>query len=125
VIPPLLAAGGAYEPIRLSYPAGVRFYVPDATLPNGIAIEVKGRFLPADRAKLLAVRDAHPLLDLRLVFDNATRTLSKVSKTSYGDWCRQHGFPYATKVVPPAWITEPRNEASLACITTAPKRKVK
>ena len=45
-------------------------------------IEAKGFFKPSDRRKMLAVKEAHPHLDIRFVFmrDN---TLSKNSKTTY------------------------------------------
>lgn len=123
MIDPLLAVGGEYEPVRLPYPAGVRHYTPDAVLPNGIVIEVKGRFLPADRAKHLAVRAAYPDLDIRFVFDNPRRTLSKKSKTTYGMWCDEHAIPYAEKYVPQSWIDAPENLPALLTLADAPRRK--
>lgn len=125
MIPPILAAGGAYEPIRLEYPElKPSYYTPDATLPNGIVVEVKGRFLPQDRAKHLALRARYPGLELRFVFDNPGRTLSKTSTTTYGAWCLQRGFRYAKKVMPPEWAAEPTNIESLRIIQAAPRRKV-
>ena len=58
---------------------------PDFFLPNGVIIEAKGFFKPSDRRKMLAVKEAHPELDIRFVFmrDN---TLSKSSKTTYSMW---------------------------------------
>lgn len=125
VIDPLLPLGARYEPVRLPYPAGTRYYTPDAILPNGIAIEVKGRFLPADRAKLLKVLEAYPDLDLRMVFDNPNRTLNKTSKTTYGMWCDEHAIPYATKRVPQSWVVDaPVNRASQLELMRGLRRKV-
>ena len=35
-------------------------YIPDFILPNGIILEVKGRFMLEDRKKHLFIRDQHP-----------------------------------------------------------------
>lgn len=79
-----------YERHKIKYvePATNRTYTPDFVLPNGIHIECKGRFTPADRRKTALVLEQFPELDLRLVFmrDN---TLSKNSRTTYSAWCEQ------------------------------------
>ena len=41
----------------------------------------------------LAVKAAHPELDIRFVFQR-NNTLSSKSKTNYGDWCDKHGFKW-------------------------------
>ena len=38
-------------------------YIPDFILPNGIILEVKGRFMLEDRKKHLFIRDQHPEYD--------------------------------------------------------------
>lgn len=91
-----------------------RKYTPDFLLPNGIIIETKGRFTPADRMKHLAIKKQHPQLDIRFVFSNSNSKLRKGAKTTYGDWCEKHGFLYADKDVPDDWIQETGN-------TTYPK----
>jgi len=68
-------------------------YTPDFFLPNGVIIEAKGFFKPSDRRKMLAVKEAHPHLDIRFVFQR-DNTLSKSSKTHYSDWAIKHGFPW-------------------------------
>jgi len=83
-----------------------RKYTPDFLLPNGIIIETKGRFTPADRVKHLAIKKQHPNLDIRFVFSNSNAKLRKGSKTTYADWCDKHGFLYADKDVPDEWIQE-------------------
>ena len=83
-----------------------RTYTPDFELPNGIIIETKGRFLAPDRMKHLAVREQYPEYDIRFVFSNPYAKLSKVSKTTYADWCDQKGFLWAAKTIPEEWIDE-------------------
>ena len=80
-------------------------YTPDFFLPNGVIIEAKGFFKPSDRRKMIAVKEAHPHLDIRFVFmrDN---TLSKSSKTTYTAWATKHGFPSCIfPHIPPDWLT--------------------
>jgi len=81
-------------------------YTPDFLLPNGIVIESKGRFLTEDRQKHLLVQKQHPEYDIRFVFSNSRTKISKRSKTTYADWCEKHGFIYADKDIPDAWLKE-------------------
>lgn len=116
-----LAAAGVeagYETNRLVYtvPAKERFYTPDFILPNGIAIECKGRFDREDRMKHLAIKESNPGLDLRFVFSNPSNKIYKGSKTSYRVWCMKHQFKWAHKRVPQEWIDEPPNPDRLAAL---------
>lgn len=97
-----------YEELTLRYtkPATPSRYTPDFVLPNGIIIETKGRFLPADRKKHLLIQQQHPELDIRFVFTRSAAKLSKTSKTTYANWCEKHGFLYADKAVPQEWLEE-------------------
>jgi hypothetical protein len=96
-----------YETEKIKYEVNeVRSYTPDFLLPNGIIIESKGRFVAADRKKHLLIQKQHIFLDIRFVFSNSKAKLTKGSKTSYGDWCMQHGFLYADKLIPEEWIKE-------------------
>ena len=81
-------------------------YTPDFRLENGIIIESKGRFLTEDRQKHLLIQKQHPEHDIRFVFSNSKTKISKRSKTTYGDWCEKHGFIYADKDIPDAWLKE-------------------
>lgn len=98
----------SYEDKKLSFvePAKNRTYKPDFWLPNGIVIETKGRFLTADRQKHLLVQAQHPSLDIRFVFSNSKSKINKRSTTTYADWCVKHGFLYADREVPVAWLKE-------------------
>lgn len=96
-----------YETEKIKYEVNeVRSYTPDFLLPNGIIIESKGRFVAADRKKHLLIQKQHIFLDIRFVFSNSKAKLTKGSKTTYGDWCKQHGFLYADKLIPEEWIKE-------------------
>ena len=95
-----------YEEFKIKYEVHeTRTYTPDFELPNGIIIESKGRFVPADRKKHLLVKKQHPELDIRFVFSNSRAKINKGSKTTYGDWCDKNGFQYADKLIPEEWIS--------------------
>ncbi len=91
-----------YEKLKLKYVVE-RTYLVDLQLDNGIIIEIKGWFKPADRSKMLKVKAQHPDLDIRMLFmrDN---TLNKTSKTTYTQWCYKHGFPCAVGRIPNDWL---------------------
>lgn len=97
-----------YEGERIKYQVTKsKTYIPDFKLPNGLYIEAKGWFKAEDRTKLQYVRESNPGIDLRLVFQRASNRLSKTSKTTYADWCDTHGFRWAEREIPEAWINEP------------------
>ena len=97
-----------YEKEKLAYtvPAREAKYTPDFILDNGIIIEAKGIFECADRAKHLLVREAHPQLDIRFVFQRASQPIRKGSPTTYAAWCDKHGFKFAEKLIPSEWARE-------------------
>jgi len=84
----------------------IRSYTPDFLLGNGIIVETKGRFTPEDRQKHIRIKEQYPDLDIRFVFTRSATKLSKVSNTTYASWCKKHGFLYADKTIPQAWIDE-------------------
>jgi hypothetical protein len=98
--------GYQYEEQKIMYISKPRTYTPDFVLDNGIVVETKGRFMPSDRAKHLLIKQQYPDLDVRFVFSNSRAKLSKRSKTTYGDWCDKHGFPYADRLIPTDWMNE-------------------
>ena len=57
-------------------------YTPDFLLPNGVYLECKGYWEPEDRRKIKAVKEQHPDLDLRMVFQAPFNKISKKSKTT-------------------------------------------
>lgn len=85
------------------------YYVPDFTVyaSDGTMffIEVKGWFSPTDRRKMLAVRKHNPDADIRFVFANANKKLTKAKRSqTYADWCDRHGFAWASGGVPSDWL---------------------
>lgn len=96
-----------YEQLKLKYRVEKNHtYTPDFPVTKGIVIETKGRFLTSDRMKMLLIKEQYPDIDFRFVFSNSKSRISKISKTTYGEWCDRNGFKYADKVVPLAWLEE-------------------
>lgn len=97
-----------YEKLKISYtvPESKHVYTPDFVLPNGIVCEVKGKFDPASRAKMMLVIEQNPDLDIRMLFmrDNY---INKKSKTKYSDWCIKRGIKYHVSLqgeIPEEWL---------------------
>ena len=109
----------AYEAVKVPFtqPEKSRTYSPDFILRNGVVVETKGLFDAADRQKHLWVKAQHPDLDIRFVFSSEKAKLSKGSATTYADWCKKNGYKFSTKTIPPEWLTEAPNTASLAKLT--------
>lgn len=84
----------------------IRTYTPDFVLENGIILETKGRFVSTDRRKHKEIKKQYPDLDIRFVFNNSRAKLYKGAKSTYGDWCDQHGFKYSDKIIPQEWLDE-------------------
>ena len=105
-----------YEPGRIPYTVAPKTYTPDFVLPNGIVIETKGYFLSADRTKHLVIKAQHPNIDLRFIFQNPNQKLNKTSHTTYADWCKKHGFAYASKRIPTEWLTEPHDKTKIEAV---------
>lgn len=112
-----------YEEVRFAYikPETPATYTPDFILPNGIVIETKGRFVVEDRKKHLLLKKQYPDLDIRFVFSRSATRISKASKTTYSAWCEKHGFQFADKRIPQAWLAEAPCEVRLQAITQATK----
>ncbi len=123
-----------YEKHRLFYvvPARVASYKPDFVLANGIIIETKGLFDAEDRQHHILLKQQYPDLDVRFVFSRSASTLTSVFKKNadgtktrrdnaitYAKWCETHGFLYADKVPPMAWLTEAHDEVRWSAIRQA------
>jgi len=91
-----------YETLKLPYTIN-HVYTPDFVLPNGIIIEVKGRFMPGDVSKMRAVKAQHPTLDIRFVFMDAHKKIPG-QKQTHAAWADRHGFPWADKEIPSDWL---------------------
>lgn len=62
------------------------------------------------------MKGQHPDLDIRFVFSNAQARISKLSGTTYAMWAEKHGYKWAHKEIPAAWLTELPNKDSLAAL---------
>ena len=71
-----------------------RRYIPDWKIGPGVYIETKGRFTAADRKKALYIKEQHPGVKILYVFQRPNNKLSKVSSTTYGDWCDKYGLEW-------------------------------
>lgn len=79
-------------------------YTPDFQIDGGkLVVETKGRFTGKDRKVALAfVAQYGKNYKLLLMRDN---TLSKVSETTYSEWCNKHGIECAVGAsVPAEWL---------------------
>lgn len=108
------APDAKYEAVRIPYQV-IRntFYVPDWILPKqAIVLEAKGWFRPADRTKMLLLKQQYPALDIRLVLQTPQKRLTSKSRTTYAAWCEQHGFPWCKgPELPPDWLKhKPKKE---------------
>jgi hypothetical protein len=102
-----------YEKTKVSYvvPSRKAKYTPDYHLNGRIIVEAKGRFRTAqERQKMALVKEQHPDLDIRIVFQRASNPIYKGSPTTYAAWAESHGFPWADGGrIPEAWINEALN----------------
>lgn len=109
--------------VRYVVPEREAKYLPDFSDPDGcpIIIEAKGRFgggnprfrqsnssdSAKERQKLILLKEQHPELDIRLVFERASSPIYPKSPTSQGKWATDHGFAWSDKgIVPQSWIDE-------------------
>ena len=97
-----------YETTVIDYikPQTNHTYTIDFTLPNGILVETKGRWVLEDRKKHLLIKEQHPELDIRLVFQNSKGKIRKGSKTTYAYFCDKNEIIWADKTIPASWYNE-------------------
>ena len=100
-----------YETTVIDYikPETKHTYTIDFTLPNGILVETKGRWVLEDRKKHLLIKKQHPELDIRMVFQSSKTKIRKGSKTTYAMYCDKHNIPWAEKVIPESWLKEKKS----------------
>jgi hypothetical protein len=77
-----------------------------------IYIETKGNgrsFDHATRRKMIAVKQQHPELDVRIVFYSDGKIGPKRKDGTFmrqSDWAIKNGFKYAIKEIPDEWLVE-------------------
>lgn len=94
-----------YESTKIPYVIQ-HIYTPDFLLSNGTYLETKGYWDANDRRKIKNVKEQHPDIDLRMVFQNPFNTISKRSKTTYAKYCEKLSIPWTSfKNIPLDWLT--------------------
>ena len=103
----LCELGVDYEYEGLSLPYTIKhLYTPDFVFPNGIVLETKGYWKPEDRRKIRQVVTENPHIDLRMVFQDPYKKISKKSKTTYAKWCTRYNIKWcAYHAIPVDWLT--------------------
>lgn len=96
-----------------------RYRTLDLVLPNGIIVEVKGRFTAVNRTYMRHIKRCNQGADIRMMFmEDAWMT--KDHKRRYSDFCRVNGIPcafgdprrnpgtkaYGVGGIPQEWIDE-------------------
>jgi len=98
----------AYEPIKLAWQRPIQHYTPDFRITRAdgsvFYVEYKGYFRPGSRTIMMYVVAQHPDLDIRMVFQDWTKRISKTSKTTYRAWCENKNIICANKNMPLAWM---------------------
>jgi predicted nuclease of restriction endonuclease-like RecB superfamily len=91
-----LGTRASYEPDKLKFiqPSKQRLYIPDFKIGESTYIESKGKWTSEDRQKHVWIKEQHPEKRIILLFQNSKVRLSKVSKTTYGDWATKHGLEW-------------------------------
>lgn len=78
-----------YEPDKFSVTIQTS-YIPDFKIGHNKYLEVKGRFRPEDRRKIVAFMKQHPEVKLHFVFYNNAKIGTKQTHLS---WCKKHNIP--------------------------------
>lgn len=97
-----------YEPCKLPYTV-TRNYIPDLKIGD-IYVEVKGYFRQDAQRKMRSVKEQHPELDIRFLFQRASSTLQGAKKRKDGtkmtcaEWAEKHNFTYAEEIIPDDWF---------------------
>jgi phytoene dehydrogenase-like protein len=101
-----------YEPEKLAYYV-LRHYIPDLAVHTSVGtmiVELKGYFRQDAQRKMKAVKEQHPELDVRFVFQKAEATVQGAKKRKDGskmtcaEWADRNGFTWAEGTVPKEWL---------------------
>ena len=87
-----------YEVTKIPYtvPESSHNYTVDWTFINGLLVETKGYLSDhKERYKYVLLKQQHPDLDLRFVFDNPNK-LCGGTKQTHGAWATKYGFKWCS-----------------------------
>lgn len=80
-------------------------YYPDFYLPeHGFFIETKGIFSPADRIKMILMKEQHPEEEIKILFQQDKLIKHKRKSTRYTEWAKANGYTSATGSIPASWL---------------------
>ncbi len=105
----------SYEDTKIDYTVRGTYLVDfKFTTKSGktIYIETKGNGRSFDhsvRRKMIAVKEQHPEIDLRIVFYSNGKIGPKRKDGTFqrqSDWAEKHGFQYSIKDIPKEWYDE-------------------
>lgn len=97
-----------YEPHALPY-VTERTYIPDLLVGN-IYVELKGYFRSESQRKMRRVKEQHPDVDIRFVFQKANSPIQGAKKRKDGskmtcaEWADKYGFVWAEGTIPEDWL---------------------
>ena len=104
-----------YEVTKIPYtiPESNHNYTVDWTFINGLLVETKGYLSDhKERYKYVLLKQQHPDLDLRFVFDNPNK-LCGGTKQTHGAWATKYGFKWCsikdTEQIE-AWLNEAKTK---------------
>lgn len=102
-----------YEPHPLVY-VTERNYIPDVRAyrkdNTAIYVELKGYFRAEAQRKMRKVKEQHPDIDLRFVFQRANSPVQGAKKRKDGtkmtcaEWADRYGFQWAEGTIPEEWL---------------------
>lgn len=100
-----------YETEKIMWTLPPLPYTPDFIFEKSdgskMYIEMKGYLYDADKRKMRAVKEQHPDLDIRIIFQKASNKITKAKNSkTYGAWAKYYGFPWAEGRMPSAWKKE-------------------
>jgi Phage endonuclease I len=89
-----LQEGYEESSIKYSIPESIHTYTPDFRPYKNkpIYLETKGRWEASDRKKMKLILEQHTNKTFIMIFGRSLNTITKKSKTTYGDYCDKIGL---------------------------------
>jgi hypothetical protein len=87
-----------YEFTKIPYviPESNHYYIVDWTIRNGLLLETKGYLSDhAERKKFILLKEQHPDIDIRFIFDNPNK-LCGGTKMTHAKWAEKYNFKYCS-----------------------------
>jgi len=97
-----------YEPCKLPFTVQ-RNYIPDLKIGD-VYVEVKGYFRSEAQRKMRNIKEQHPELDIRFLFQRNNSPVQGAKKRKDGtkmtcaEWAEKHNFIYSEGMIPDEWF---------------------